>query len=81
MCPPLNDPKEQSLPHPAMASGAQASAWRVAMSTLDTQDAASPSASAFRYANEAIIITNADNRVMEVNPAFSELTGLSLIHI
>ncbi len=78
MCPPLNDPKEQSLPHPAMASGAQASAWRVAMSTLDTQDAASPSASAFRYANEAIIITNADNQVIEVNPAFSELTGLAL---
>jgi len=78
MCPPLNDPKEQSLPHTATSAHAQTSAWRVAMSTLDTQDTASPSESAFRYANEAIIITNADNRVMEVNPAFSELTGLAL---
>ncbi|MYL24956.1 EAL domain-containing protein [Halomonas alkaliantarctica] len=32
----------------------------------------------FRHANEAIIITDAENRVIQVNPAFSELTGFRL---
>lgn len=32
----------------------------------------------FDNANEAIIITDAENRVVEVNPAFCELTGYSL---
>ncbi|WP_346795850.1 EAL domain-containing protein [Halomonas sp. Bachu 37] len=35
-------------------------------------------ATVFRYANEAIIITDAENRVMDINPAFSELTGYAL---
>jgi diguanylate cyclase (GGDEF)-like protein/PAS domain S-box-containing protein len=34
--------------------------------------------SAFRYANEAIIITDPENRVIHINPAFSELTGFRL---
>ncbi|MGM0858213.1 MAG: putative bifunctional diguanylate cyclase/phosphodiesterase [Pseudomonadota bacterium] len=37
-----------------------------------------PAHSAFWYANEAIIITDAENCVIEVNPAFSELTGCTL---
>ncbi|MDR5899403.1 EAL domain-containing protein [Halomonas vilamensis] len=32
----------------------------------------------FRQANEAIIITDAENRVLHINPAFRELTGFTL---
>ncbi|HAA45061.1 MAG: diguanylate cyclase/phosphodiesterase with PAS/PAC sensor(s) [Halomonas sp. 54_146] len=49
-----------------------------AMAAAPVSHAASPAESAFCYANEAIIITDADNRVLEVNPAFCELTGFSL---
>ncbi|MFP3342332.1 EAL domain-containing protein [Halomonas sp. SIMBA_159] len=48
------------------------------MSVMDSNTSLTPSESAFRYANEAIIITNADNCVVDANPAFSELTGLAL---
>ncbi|WP_404345961.1 EAL domain-containing protein [Vreelandella aquamarina] len=48
------------------------------MSVMDSSTSLTPSESAFRYANEAIIITNADNCVVDANPAFSELTGLAL---
>ncbi|MFG6665682.1 putative bifunctional diguanylate cyclase/phosphodiesterase [Halomonas sp. HNIBRBA4712] len=37
----------------------------------------SPGEAAFCCANEAIIITDASNRIIDVNPAFCELTGLS----
>ncbi|WP_229755575.1 putative bifunctional diguanylate cyclase/phosphodiesterase [Vreelandella lutescens] len=48
------------------------------MSVMDSSTPFTPAESAFRYANEAIIITNADNCVVDANPAFSELTGLAL---
>ncbi|MGP9664714.1 putative bifunctional diguanylate cyclase/phosphodiesterase [Halomonas sp. AOP22-C1-8] len=38
----------------------------------------SPDETAFLFANEAIIITDQDNRVLDVNPAFCELSGLTL---
>ncbi|MGO3058862.1 putative bifunctional diguanylate cyclase/phosphodiesterase [Halomonas sp. AOP43-A1-21] len=38
----------------------------------------SPADTTFVFANEAIIITDKDNRVIDVNPAFCELTGLTL---
>ncbi|WP_249975351.1 putative bifunctional diguanylate cyclase/phosphodiesterase [Vreelandella olivaria] len=37
-----------------------------------------PAEAVFCHANEAIIITDADNCVVDVNPAFCELTGLTL---
>lgn len=49
-----------------------------AMPAVSTRHTASPSNSVFCYANEAIIITDAENRVVEVNPAFCELTGFML---
>ncbi|OWV27819.1 diguanylate cyclase [Halomonas campaniensis] len=48
-----------------------------AMSAASGSQAASPAESVFCYANEAIIITDAENRVVEVNPAFCELTGIT----
>ncbi|MEA2119775.1 putative bifunctional diguanylate cyclase/phosphodiesterase [Halovibrio sp. HP20-50] len=48
------------------------------MPAVSTRHTASPSNSVFCYANEAIIITDAENRVVEVNPAFCELTGFML---
>ncbi len=80
MCPPLNDTQEQSLPQPA-ARSASFPVDAVAMSVLDAGTPLAPAESAFRYANEAIIITNADNAVVDVNPAFSELTGLALSEV
>ncbi|MAO62227.1 MAG: GGDEF domain-containing protein [Halomonas sp.] len=80
MCPPLNDTQEQSLPQPA-ARSASLPVDAVAMSVLDAGTPLAPAESAFRYANEAIIITNADNAVVDVNPAFSELTGLALSEV
>ena len=77
MCPPLNDPKEQSLPQPATQLASRTIS-AVAMSVMDSSTSLTPSESAFRYANEAIIITNADNCVVDANPAFCELTGLAL---
>lgn len=47
------------------------------MPTASVSDTVSPAESVFCYANEAIIITDADNRVVEVNPAFCELTGIT----
>ncbi|MBS3668937.1 EAL domain-containing protein [Halomonas boliviensis] len=47
------------------------------MSAASGSQAASPAESVFCYANEAIIITDAENRVVEVNPAFCELTGIT----
>ncbi|WP_244511243.1 putative bifunctional diguanylate cyclase/phosphodiesterase [Vreelandella arcis] len=40
-----------------------------------------PAQAVFLHANEAIIITDADNCVIDVNPAFSELTGCSLAEV
>ncbi len=80
MRPPLNDSKEQSLPHPA----AQAVSWPFSAATMSVTDSSTllaPAESAFRYANEAIIITDADNLVVDANPAFCELTGLSLSEV
>ncbi|WP_344704029.1 putative bifunctional diguanylate cyclase/phosphodiesterase [Halomonas cibimaris] len=45
-------------------------------STSPSSDEAT--ANVFAQANEALIITDADNRITHVNPAFIELTGLSL---
>ncbi|WP_447894932.1 putative bifunctional diguanylate cyclase/phosphodiesterase [Vreelandella sp. GE22] len=47
------------------------------LSVIDVGGSFSPSEAAFGYANEAIIITDADNLVLDVNPAFCELTGLT----
>jgi diguanylate cyclase (GGDEF)-like protein/PAS domain S-box-containing protein len=47
------------------------------MPTLSVSTTVSPVESVFCYANEAIIITDAENRVVEVNPAFCELTGIT----
>lgn len=73
----LNLSKEQSL--------SQLSTQPISVlsrSTLMPRSAISYSASlaetVFCYANEAIIITDAENRVMDVNPAFCELTGMTL---
>lgn len=49
-----------------------------AMPAASISQSASPAESVFCYANEAIIITDAENRVVEVNPAFCELTGITL---
>ncbi len=48
------------------------------MPTTFISSAASPAESVFCFANEAIIITDAENRVVDVNPAFCELTGMAL---
>ncbi|WP_425348139.1 putative bifunctional diguanylate cyclase/phosphodiesterase [Vreelandella boliviensis] len=72
----LNLSKEQSLsqqysqPTPSLPRSN-------AMSAASGSQAASPAESVFCYANEAIIITDAENRVVEVNPAFCELTGIT----
>ncbi|TVU88343.1 putative bifunctional diguanylate cyclase/phosphodiesterase [Vreelandella titanicae] len=47
------------------------------MPTTSVGQTVSPAESVFCYANEAIIITDAENRVVEVNPAFCELTGFA----
>lgn len=38
-------------------------------------------ANAFDYGSNAILVTDADNRIVEVNPAFTELTGYGLADI
>lgn len=48
-----------------------------AMPTASVSQTVSAAESVFCYANEAIIITDAENRVVEVNPAFCELTGFT----
>lgn len=48
-----------------------------AMPSAFVSQTASPAESVFCYANEAIIITDVENRVVEVNPAFCELTGIT----
>ena len=73
MCPPLNDTQEQSLPQPA-ARSASLPVDAVAMSVLDAGTPLAPAESAFRYANEAIIITNADNAVVRAR-AIYEILG------
>ncbi|MDQ7733830.1 EAL domain-containing protein [Halomonas sp. SpR1] len=47
------------------------------MQAASGSQVASPAELVFCYANEAIIITDAENRVVEVNPAFCELTGFT----
>ncbi|HSP31247.1 MAG TPA: diguanylate cyclase, partial [Halomonas sp.] len=47
------------------------------MPIASIDDTVSPAESVFCHANEAIIITDAENRVVEVNPAFCELTGIT----
>ena len=49
-----------------------------AIPVKSTQGSCSPADTTFLFANEAIIITDKDNRVIDVNPAFCELTGLTL---
>lgn len=72
----LTLPKEQSLPQqPAQPTFSLPRTG--VMPTASVSDAVSPAESAFCFANEAIIITDADNRVVEVNPAFCELTGIT----
>lgn len=46
------------------------------MPIASVSDITSPTESVFCFANEAIIITDAENRVVQVNPAFCELTGI-----
>lgn len=70
--------KEQSL--------SQKSAKKIlprssAMPVTHVSRAMSPAESVFCYANEAIIITDSENRVVEVNPAFCELTGFSIVEV
>nr|WP_290825311.1 GGDEF domain-containing phosphodiesterase [Halomonas sp.] len=48
------------------------------MPSASASDTSFSAGSVFDYANEAIIITDAENRVVDVNPAFCELTGFSL---
>lgn len=71
-------PKAQSSPHSHALSLSPGEADEpddldaMGLSTLR------PAQAAFLHANEAIIITDAENRVIDVNPAFSELTGCTL---
>ncbi|WP_447555049.1 putative bifunctional diguanylate cyclase/phosphodiesterase [Vreelandella sp. EE22] len=60
--------------NPDVASSLQS---KVPFSVVASRGAGSPSETAFGFANEAIIITDAANRVIDINPAFCELTGLS----
>ncbi|WP_273543243.1 putative bifunctional diguanylate cyclase/phosphodiesterase [Vreelandella profundi] len=62
---------------PAKLSSVEPPLTRSASSTAFTGATKLPVESVFFYANEAIIITDAENRVLEVNPAFCELTGIS----
>lgn len=69
--------KELSLSqHSSLAT--RSSSLNTALPTVSASDTAFTAESVFDYANEAIIITDAENRVVEVNPAFCELTGFSL---
>lgn len=76
MCESLNLSKEQSLSqqHSKPTSSLPPSNTMPVASVGTT---ASPTDSVFCHANEAIIITDAENRVVEVNPAFCELTGIT----
>ncbi|KPQ25214.1 MAG: EAL domain [Halomonas sp. HL-48] len=70
MSQPFTTPKAQSLP--------QLHASSLTPNDPTTMPALLPAQAAFLHANEAIIITDADNCVIDVNPAFSELTGCPL---
>ncbi|MBZ5488755.1 EAL domain-containing protein [Halomonas aquamarina] len=67
MCPPTHGP--QKTPFQRQVD---------AMPNKNVDETSATAASAFRHANEAIIITDRHNRVIEVNPAFCELTGFAL---
>lgn len=71
----LNLPKKPSLSQ--KLSQPEFSLPRSAMPTASVSTTKSFVESVFCYANEAIIITDAENRVMAVNPAFCELMGVS----
>ncbi|PRY64412.1 PAS domain S-box-containing protein/diguanylate cyclase (GGDEF)-like protein [Vreelandella songnenensis] len=49
-----------------------------AMPNKNVDETSATAATAFKHANEAIIITDRHNRVVDVNPAFCELTGFTL---
>ncbi|MFB9869274.1 putative bifunctional diguanylate cyclase/phosphodiesterase [Vreelandella sulfidaeris] len=70
----LNVAKEQSLSHASLAAATLRSG---AMPTAALDVNGSYVNSVFCCANEAIIITDHENRVVAVNPAFCELTGMS----
>mgnify|MGYP003654656281 FL=1 len=71
----LNLSKEQSLsPQPAQLTPSLPRSD--VMPIASVSDITSPTESVFCFANEAIIITDAENRVVQVNPAFCELTGI-----
>lgn len=73
----LNLSKEPSLSqHSSLAI--KTPSLNHALPTASASDTAFTAESVFDNANEAIIITDAENRVVEVNPAFCELTGFSL---
>ncbi|KPQ19647.1 putative bifunctional diguanylate cyclase/phosphodiesterase [Halomonas sp. HL-93] len=65
--------KAQSLP--------QSHASSLTPNDPATMPARLPAHAAFLHANEAIIITDADNCVIDVNPAFCELTGSTLASV
>lgn len=71
-------PKAQSLLHPHASSLPPVEADALNVSDATTLSARLPAQAAFLHANEAIIITDADNCVIDVNPAFCELTGCIL---
>lgn len=71
----LNLSKEQSLsPQPAQLTPSLPRSD--VMPIASVSDITPPTESVFCFANEAIIITDAENRVVQVNPAFCELTGI-----
>lgn len=71
-------PKAQPLPQSRASSLTPDATDALNISDTSAPSTRFPAHSAFWYANEAIIITDADNRVIEVNPAFGELTGCTL---
>lgn len=71
----LNLSKEQSL-SPLPAQSTPSLPRSDVMPIASVSDITSPTESVFCFANEAIIITDAENRVVQVNPAFCELTGI-----
>ncbi|RBI67126.1 GGDEF domain-containing protein [Vreelandella sulfidaeris] len=71
----LNLSKEQSL-SPLPAQSTPSLPRSDVMPIASVSDITFPTESVFCFANEAIIITDAENRVVQVNPAFCELTGI-----
>ncbi|UYG00240.1 EAL domain-containing protein [Halomonas sp. GD1P12] len=70
-------PKEQSLAQQQF-DAALSLRGNAPLSVVPSSASYSLCEAAFYCANEAIIITDAENLVVDVNPAFCELTGLAL---